>query len=230
MERSLAASDFSSRDASLRWHDVIWTSVAHCRTLRLMPGGWVSIMANKPHGVLYVGVTANLVERIAQHRVGNGGSKFARKYNCTRLVYAEPHGTILDAIAREKAMKAWPRLRHKVSIGDQGHPAVTARMRTPANFAENMPIFLILLFLIEHAVGSEFWLWLVAIAFILARLLHVFGMARPGANWLRVAGISISWLVILGLAACAIFLSYSETSSRRALDAPQLHRAEAPRI
>ena len=74
-----------------------------------MHGGWVYIMANKPHGVLYVGVTANLVERVGQHRSG-GGAKFAKRYNCTRLVHAEPHGTIVEAIAREKAMKAWPRL------------------------------------------------------------------------------------------------------------------------
>ena len=117
------------------------------------------------------------------------------------------------------------RLRHKVSIGDQGNAAVTMRMRTHGNFAENVPIFLILLFLIEHAVGSPFWLWMVAIAFILARLLHVFGMERRGPNPLRVIGISVSWLVILGLAGVAIFLSYSETSSRRAIEAPQMHRA-----
>ncbi|MEA3041795.1 MAG: putative endonuclease [Sphingomonadales bacterium] len=74
-----------------------------------MAGGRVYIVTNKPHGVLYTGVTANLVDRMGQHR-GRGGSRFARKFNCTRLAYAEPHGTILDAIAREKAVKDWPRL------------------------------------------------------------------------------------------------------------------------
>jgi putative endonuclease len=75
-----------------------------------MTGGWVYIVANKPHGVIYTGVTAHLVERIAQHRSGESGSKFARKYNCSRLVYAEAHGTMLEAITREKAIKEWPRL------------------------------------------------------------------------------------------------------------------------
>jgi len=74
-----------------------------------MPGGWVYIVCNKPHGVIYVGVTADLVRRIAQHRAGEG-AKFTRKHHCTRLVYAEPHATIDDAIRREKAMKAWLRL------------------------------------------------------------------------------------------------------------------------
>ena len=74
-----------------------------------MQGGWVYIVTNKPHGVPYIGVTADLARRVWQHRNGEGSS-FARRYNCTRLVYAEPHGRIEDAIAREKAMKAWPRL------------------------------------------------------------------------------------------------------------------------
>ena len=74
-----------------------------------MPGGWVYIMCNKPHGVLYIGVTADLPRRVAQHRSGEGAI-FTRRYHCTRLVYAEPHSTIDDAIRREKAMKAWQRL------------------------------------------------------------------------------------------------------------------------
>jgi putative endonuclease len=72
-------------------------------------GGWVYIMTNEPHCVPYIGVTADLASRVTQHREG-AGSKFARKFNCTRLVFAEWHGTIDEAIACEKAMKAWPRL------------------------------------------------------------------------------------------------------------------------
>jgi putative endonuclease len=74
-----------------------------------MRGGWVYIMCNRPHGVLYIGVTADLVHRVSQHRAGEGGI-FARKHHCTRLVYAEHHDTIDEAIRREKAMKAWLRL------------------------------------------------------------------------------------------------------------------------
>jgi hypothetical protein len=67
------------------------------RILRLMHhggmrGGWVYIMTNKPHGVLYTGVAAHIVARVAQHREGTG-SAFCHRYNLTRLVYAEPHPT-----------------------------------------------------------------------------------------------------------------------------------------
>ena len=75
-----------------------------------MQGGWVYIVANKPHGVIYTGVAGDPAERIAQHRSGRGGSRFAKRYNLSLLVYAEPHATMSEAIAREKAVKEWPRL------------------------------------------------------------------------------------------------------------------------
>ncbi|MGC4252910.1 MAG: GIY-YIG nuclease family protein [Sphingobium sp.] len=73
-----------------------------------MTGGWVYIMTNRAYGVLYIGVTASLPHRAMQHQEGTG-SDFCRRYRLDRLVYAERHETIVEAIAREKAMKAWKR-------------------------------------------------------------------------------------------------------------------------
>jgi putative endonuclease len=85
-----------------------------------MRGGWTYIMTNRPRGVLYIGVTANLVSRVLQHRTGNG-SDFCWRYNLTRLVLAEQHDLIEEAIAREKAMKAWKR-EWKVELVEQANP------------------------------------------------------------------------------------------------------------
>ncbi len=74
-----------------------------------MQGGYVYMMTNKPHGVLYTGVTADIAARAFQHRSGEG-SRFCRRYNCDKLVLVEEYPTIEEAIAREKAIKAWPRL------------------------------------------------------------------------------------------------------------------------
>ena len=71
-------------------------------------GGWTYILTNKPDGVLYVGVTADLAARMVQHRAGTGCA-FCRHYGIKRLVLAERHNRIEDAIAREKALKAWKR-------------------------------------------------------------------------------------------------------------------------
>ena len=73
-----------------------------------MAGGYVYTMASGISGTLYIGVTANLVARVTQHRDGSG-SDFCKRYGLTRLVYAEEHESITDAIAREKMLKAWKR-------------------------------------------------------------------------------------------------------------------------
>jgi putative endonuclease len=77
-------------------------------------GGWVYIMTNQPNGVLYVGVTSDLVRRVSEHRAGEI-SGFTQRYSLKILVYFEPHDEILNAITREKAIKKWPR-RWKVQL------------------------------------------------------------------------------------------------------------------
>lgn len=104
------------------------------------------------------------------------------------------------------------RIRHKISVGDQDNDQVRCRMRAQANFIEYTPLFLILLGLVELARGSQTWLWAVAILYILARLAHPFGMDRPAPNRLRLAGILVTWLVLLGLALYAVAIPYLERS------------------
>lgn len=73
-----------------------------------MKEGWVYIMTDAPFGTLYIGVTSDLARRIWQHRNGEG-SAFCRRYGLTRLVYCGHSERVEEAIAREKAMKAWKR-------------------------------------------------------------------------------------------------------------------------
>jgi putative endonuclease len=75
----------------------------------LVKGGYVYIMTNKPFGVLYVGVTADLSVRITAHREGRG-SWFCRQWGLKRLVYLERYEEIEAAISREKQVKAWMRV------------------------------------------------------------------------------------------------------------------------
>ena len=85
-----------------------------------MKGGWVYILTNKPGGVLYVGVAADIAARVHQHREGEGSS-FCRRYNLTRLVYAEEYPTIDEAIVREKALKEWKRA-WKIELIEKANP------------------------------------------------------------------------------------------------------------
>lgn len=81
---------------------------------------WTYILTNKPQGMLYVGVTADLAARMIQHRAGTG-SAYCRRYGIRQLIHAEEHGNILDAIAREKALKAWKR-DWKIELIERGNP------------------------------------------------------------------------------------------------------------
>ncbi len=65
-------------------------------------------MTNRPHGVLYVGVTSDLSRRAYEHKEGLLRG-FTRKYGLKQLVYYETFGLVVDAIQREKNIKHWPR-------------------------------------------------------------------------------------------------------------------------
>ena len=71
-------------------------------------GGWVYILASRPGGTLYVGVTNDLIRRVFEHRTG-AVPGFTKRYGIKTLVYFERHETIAAAIQREKNIKHWPR-------------------------------------------------------------------------------------------------------------------------
>jgi len=73
-----------------------------------MTGGYVYILTNRPNGILYVGVTNDLVRRVFEHRsdVIDG---FTRRYGLKQLIYFERFETIRDAIQREHNIKHWSR-------------------------------------------------------------------------------------------------------------------------
>lgn len=100
------------------------------------------------------------------------------------------------------------RLRDKISLGDAGNAALLAHIRAHANFSEYAPLFLILLGLVELAVGSRLPLWVAGASFVLARVAHAIGMGRPPPNAYRVGGAAVTWLLLGGLAAYAIVLPY----------------------
>ena len=70
----------------------------------------VYIMANRRNGTLYTGVTSNLPKRAYEHREGLVEG-FSAKYACKMLVWYELHETMIDAIAREKQIKAGSRAK-----------------------------------------------------------------------------------------------------------------------
>ena len=75
------------------------------------------MMASKPNGTLYVGVTSNSTQRVYQHREGLVDG-FTKRYDCKLLVWFELHETMESAIAREKQIKGGSRAKKLALIED----------------------------------------------------------------------------------------------------------------
>ena len=75
---------------------------------------YVYIMTNKNHNVLYTGVTGDLEIRVLQHAQG-AGSKFAKRYGISKLVYFEEYIRIDEAFYREKLVQGWSR-KKKIAL------------------------------------------------------------------------------------------------------------------
>jgi putative endonuclease len=69
---------------------------------------YVYIVTNRTRGTLYVGVTSDLVRRIAQHK-GKMLPGFTATHGLDKLVYYEVFGDVTEAIRREKRLKRWNR-------------------------------------------------------------------------------------------------------------------------
>ena len=69
---------------------------------------------------LAVGMTSDIEGRILQHKNGIFEG-YSKKYNCTRLVWFERHAFVSNAIAREKQLKGWSRLK-KINLIERENP------------------------------------------------------------------------------------------------------------
>jgi putative endonuclease len=80
----------------------------------------VYILASKPNGTLYTGVSSDLVKRVYEHKNGLANG-FTKKYNVHRLVYFELHEHMNAAITREKQIKKWNRA-WKLELIEKSNP------------------------------------------------------------------------------------------------------------
>ena len=68
----------------------------------------VYILASRPNGTLYIGVTSNLPKRVWEHK-NDFVKGFTNRYGVHTLVWYEVHESMESAIVREKSLKKWNR-------------------------------------------------------------------------------------------------------------------------
>jgi putative endonuclease len=81
---------------------------------------YVYILASRIGGTLYIGVTNDLIRRVAEHKL-KIAQGFTKRYDVARLVYFEVFDQIEQAIQREKRLKKWPRA-WKISLIEKDNP------------------------------------------------------------------------------------------------------------
>jgi putative endonuclease len=81
---------------------------------------FVYILANRRRGVLYVGMTSDLLGRVSVHKAKLAPG-FTKKYGVVMLVYYEEYSSVLEARAREAAVKRWRRA-WKFELIEKGNP------------------------------------------------------------------------------------------------------------
>tara|TARA_R110001606_G_scaffold99049_1_gene218730 strand:+ start:1323 stop:1616 length:294 start_codon:yes stop_codon:yes gene_type:complete len=80
----------------------------------------VYMLASRPRGALYIGVTGDIAMRVWMHREGRG-PKFCARYQIHDLVWLEFAATLADAITREKRLKNWRRA-WKIELVEKENP------------------------------------------------------------------------------------------------------------
>jgi putative endonuclease len=79
---------------------------------------FVYILASRPRGTLYTGVTSDIIRRVHDHK-SHAVPGFTSRYGVDRLAWFETHMSAREAIAREKQIKEWRRLEDRVDRGCQ---------------------------------------------------------------------------------------------------------------
>jgi uncharacterized protein len=95
------------------------------------------------------------------------------------------------------------RVQSGINLMDGGDAVLTRRIRAHANFAESVPMALLLMLLLELGGLAAMWLWLFGLALITGRILHVCGLLVGGMRWGRLSGMVLTLSVLsIGAVLC----------------------------
>ncbi len=86
----------------------------------------------------------------------------------------------------------------RVAVGDSDEPLLLRATRVHSNFAEYVPLSLILLYFLEIQGAASAMVHGLAIALLVGRLVHAYGVSQVEENYrFRVLGMALTLLVII---------------------------------
>jgi uncharacterized membrane protein YecN with MAPEG domain len=100
------------------------------------------------------------------------------------------------------------RRRFRIAVGDGGNQAMLRAMRVHSNFAEYVPLGLLLIFLTEEGGGHRLLVHFLCLALLLGRVSHAYGVSQLKENFrFRVTGMALTFTSILTASAYLLFVS-----------------------
>lgn len=108
------------------------------------------------------------------------------------------------------------RLRHKlrIAIGDGKDSTMLRAMRVHSNFAEYVPLSLILLFLVESQGASAPIVHGLCLCLLVGRLVHAYGVSQTNENLrYRVTGMALTFTTLLGSSAFLLLRYFTSRGS-----------------
>lgn len=93
------------------------------------------------------------------------------------------------------------RRRLQIAIGDKDHPEMQRAMRVHANFAEYVPLGLLLLALVEARAPAAWWMHGLCLCLLWGRVLHAWGVSQAQERFqFRVAGMVLTFTCLVASA------------------------------
>jgi uncharacterized membrane protein YecN with MAPEG domain len=93
------------------------------------------------------------------------------------------------------------RRRLRIAIGDASHPEMLRAMRVHANFAEYVPLSLLMLYFVEASGANAVFVHAIALCLVIGRAAHAYGLSQPKENYkFRVTGMTLTFTCLLSAA------------------------------
>jgi hypothetical protein len=100
------------------------------------------------------------------------------------------------------------RRKGRVGLGTGGNPDLERAIRVHGNFAEYVPLFLVLLLLAELGGAAAWLLHALGAVFLVSRIGHAYGLSRSsGTTRGRFFGTLFTWIALLAAAVLNLWLA-----------------------
>ena len=98
----------------------------------------------------------------------------------------------------------------RIGLGTGGNRGLERRMRIHANFAEYVPLSLLLISFVEMSGASALMVYFLGLCLLVGRAVHAYGVSRLNENYaFRVAGMAMTFTTLMG-ASGYLILSYAK--------------------